>query len=516
MMNTMDPHNISQYPQMGMTQDTFMMTDDAPMQSGTAVRQVTPPSMNAMHFDSNMDYPEGPAVQPAAREEFDPLPCDAVNQRVFDGQQFYKANCLLMEHTDERAYWLQNPVRKAMFGTVIVGQILQRPAAYVHDQSITHWETTGQLVAIKQVSKAMMAQARSCGSAEDPRREHAAMQHLYLVSTGGDAMGVTPTQAMERTGVMVPQDWLQDEHYCYLIMPYCNGGELFDLVGNSGRFSEDEARHWLHQILDSLETLHTAGVSHRDLSLENVMIHNGRAVIIDLGMSLKVPTDQHGRRHLIQPQGPSGKWTYMAPELLEGHRNQAEGFDGYAIDMWAVGVILYIMLTGQTPWKMPHVTDLKFQKYTDGWMEDIMISQGMRLTGNAFCLLQRMLWLNPRDRLCLQQVRSHPWMREGCGATHRSSFQFRSKSLGVEGEEDADENDEGERAEVPEPAKISKGKYTQDDQVSMEDMTVLQETVETYTLNKKALSEEAEELKPLDEEDAYVKAMMAKLTPKAE
>lgn len=252
MMNVIDSYGG--YP--AIHDGDFLMTDDAPLHSNINVnaaraRQVTPPSMNhTLHFDSNMDYPEGPAVQPASREEFDPLPCDAVNQRVFDGQQFYKANCLLLEHTDERAYWLQNPVRKAMFGTVIVGQILQRPPAYAYDQSITHWETTGQLVAIKQVSKAMMQQARSCGSAEDPRREHAAMQHLYLVSTGGEAMGVSATEAMERTGVMVPQDWLQDEHYCYLIMPYCNGGELFDLVGNSGRFSEDEARHWMHQILD--------------------------------------------------------------------------------------------------------------------------------------------------------------------------------------------------------------------------------------------------------------------------
>ena len=267
----------------------------------------------------------------------------------------------------------------------------------------------------------------------------------------------------------------------------------------------------------SLETLHTAGVAHRDLSLENIMIHNGRAVIIDLGMSIKIPFDSVGRRHLIQPQGPCGKWTYMAPEMLEGHPTQAEGFDGYAIDMWAVGVILYIMLTGQTPWKMPHVTDLKFQKYTDGWMEDIMISQGLRLSGNAFCLLQRMLWLHPRDRLCLQQVRAHPWMKEGSGAAHqRPSFQFRSANLNDITDEVSPEDAE-EHVDVLKPTKLAKGKYSQDEAVSMEDLSVLQETVEMYVPIKKEISVGGEELKPLDDDDAYIKALKTKnLIPEAQ
>ena len=64
----------------------------------------------------------------------------------------------------------------------------------------------------------------------------------------------TPAQAMLRTGVMMPQDWLHDEHYAYLCMPYCNGGELFDRVGSHGRFTEDEARHWMHQILNARTT----------------------------------------------------------------------------------------------------------------------------------------------------------------------------------------------------------------------------------------------------------------------
>lgn len=479
-----------------------------------SLRSVTPPSMGPIDFDSNMDYPQGPPCMPTARDEYDPAPCDSLKQRVFDRttNQFYKATCLVLENSPDRAYWLQNRVRKAMFGSVWIGHLLQRPMMSVTDD-ITHWETTGQVVAVKEVSRQMMAQARQCGSAEDPRKEHAAMQYIYTVMTGGME---TPPEAMARTGVMMPQDWLQDEHYCYLIMPYANGGELFDRVGTMGRFSEEEARHWMHQILNCLETLHTAGLTHRDLSLENIMIHNDRAVIIDLGMSLNMPYDQVRQRRLICPHGMAGKMKYMAPEVY--NVNNKEGFDGCAIDIWAVGVILFIMLTGEVPWQIPHATDIKFQKFTDGWIEPYLKGQGFQLSGNAYCLLQRMLWLNPRDRLCLHQIRAHPWMNAGGGGIMPSPMQWRSAQKMPEHDQTQEEED---REEEPltisiAPKTIQRGRYSEDEAVtlSMEDMAALQEKVEKYQRDELRPEEEIATVKPtvLSEEDAYVKKLRAKMT----
>jgi len=221
--------------------------------NSSVTRQVTPPAFappqNQITFDYNADYPQGPAFQPPSYEEFAPHPCDALKQRVWDEStgQFYKATCLLLEHSSDRAYWLQQQIRKAMFGVVWVGQELQRPEAFGLDANITHWETTGRMVAIKQASLQLLQQAEQLNSAEHPRREHGAMQHIFLVAGGAFE---SPAAAMERTGIILPQDWLADEHYCYLVMPYCNGGELFDRVGNVGRFTEDEAKHWMHQILN--------------------------------------------------------------------------------------------------------------------------------------------------------------------------------------------------------------------------------------------------------------------------
>lgn len=79
--------------------------------------------------------------------------------------------------------------------------------------------------------------------------------------------------------------------------------------------------------------------SPRDLSLENLLLHdNGGVRIIDFGMALQVPHDQNGRPGLILPQGPCGKANYMAPEILLSER----GFDGFKVDVWACGIILFM------------------------------------------------------------------------------------------------------------------------------------------------------------------------------
>ena len=303
--------------------------------------------------------------------------------------------------------------------------------------------------------------------------------------------------------------------------------------------------------MQSLETLHRAGVAHRDLSLENIMIHNDRAIIIDLGMSLPMPYDPRtGQRRLIASQGAVGKLKYMAPEVYASARttttaanhSDIEGFDGCAIDMWAVGVILFIMLTGEMPWQFPDATDLKFQKFTDGWIEPYLKGQGYPLSPNAYCLLQRMLWLNPRDRLSMAQVRAHPWMRSTGGPTSggmmmnssRTEPMFLSTNKIKENEnENNEEEDGGAVIGIKVPSKIQPGRYSKDEDVSPEDLSAMQEKVIKYTRERDDDDETDEtedgvgfistkEATLLSDDDEYVKAIMAKTsvplkaTPKSE
>jgi serine/threonine protein kinase len=208
------------------------------------------------------------------------------------------------------------------------------------------------------------------------------------------------------------------------------------------------------------------------MSLENLLVHKDGALIIDMGMCLLIPfeetptnlaasfdsmnmnggggaamlnlanpalllqqqkqqlspngllqaqqqqlllTQSHlvsGRqrpRYLIRPQGTCGKWIYMSPEI---YQNQ-EPFDGFAVDMWAAGVILFLMLTGFPPWERACQTDERFHYMTAGYLVQMLTEWEIGLSSDAMDLLQRMLFLDPKDRLSLDQVRAHPWMVNG-------------------------------------------------------------------------------------------------------
>ena len=137
-----------------------------------------------------------------------------------------------------------------------------------------------------------------------------------------------------------------------------------------------------------------------------------------MGMCLRVPyvtedgmgvTDvSHGTmRLLIHPQSPCGKYYYISPEVLQSR----EPFDGMAIDLWAVGVILHIMLTGRPPWEIARDEDPRFRQISRrGGLEAMIRNMGGEpLSFAAVDLMQRMLFADPRQRLSLSEIKDHPW-----------------------------------------------------------------------------------------------------------
>lgn len=99
----------------------------------------------------------------------------------------------------------------------------------------------------------------------------------------------------------------------------------------------------------------------------------------------------------------------MSPEI---YKNE-EPFDGYAVDLWAAGVILFLMLTGFPPWERACGSDDRFKYMTAGYLVQMLTEWEVGLTADAMDLLQRMLFVDPKDRLSLDQVRAHPWMVNG-------------------------------------------------------------------------------------------------------
>ena len=161
------------------------------------------------------------------------------------------------------------------------------------------------------------------------------------------------------------------------------------------------------------------GVCHRDLSLENILIdENTKALVIDLGMCLRIPyNSQSGSqeevvdasggtlRKLIYPQGQCGKPNYISPEILEN----SEPFDGFAVDVWAAGVVLFIMLVGLPPFELASRDDPRFRLICRGGLHQLVERWQRPISPEAIDLLQNMLRENPRDRLSLFQVMNHPW-----------------------------------------------------------------------------------------------------------
>mmetsp|Transcript_23851 Transcript_23851/g.34881 ORF Transcript_23851/g.34881 Transcript_23851/m.34881 type:complete len:433 (-) Transcript_23851:396-1694(-) len=271
------------------------------------------------------------------------------------------------------------------------------------------WEVTEEFVVVKLVSWSKVRNMRG-RHLEDPLKEVSAMQLL------GDY----------HPHVLGVLDVLQDDQYLYSIMPYCRSGDLFGKIteeiqrnNSPGGVKESKAKHWFRQILLGLHHLQKKGVCHRDICLENIMVDKKNCMIIDMGMCLRVPysdpsneccvTDASAGtlRRLIKAQGQGGKWLYMAPEVVA----REETFDGFAIDLWAAGVILYIMLVGLAPFKRAHESDKRFKVFSSGGLVETLIHYNINLSPEAGRLLQDMFWRDPSRRLSLAQVMEHPWFK---------------------------------------------------------------------------------------------------------
>lgn len=322
------------------------------------------------------------------------------------------------------AYWPQRRLQDAIYGSVWACLVLKRHYGSAADDAARAaglepgsptapivWEIAGAHVAIKMVEWARVHRARG-RLLEDPIKEIAAMQLL----------------GARHPHVLGSAEVLQDDEFMFSVMPYCSGGDLFGVVvsyaekrGGDGGMSEPLTRYWFRQILQGLLYLQSMGVCHRDLSLENILVNEENSLIIDMGMCLRVPYNSlkgdgsvadvtaGTMRKLMKPQGVCGKSNYMSPEILYNR----EAFDGFAIDLWAAGVILYIMLTGFPPYDSSSETDQRFKIIVEGNLQAQLIEWDIHLSNEVCDLMQNMLRLHPRDRLTLAQVMNHPWVQ--CG-----------------------------------------------------------------------------------------------------
>ncbi|XP_008945909.1 PREDICTED: ribosomal protein S6 kinase alpha-5-like, partial [Merops nubicus] len=133
----------------------------------------------------------------------------------------------------------------------------------------------------------------------------------------------------------------QTDTKLHLILDYINGGELFTHLSHRERFSENEVQIYIGEIVLALEHLHKLGIIYRDIKLENILLDSdGHVVLTDFGLSKEFLTDENERAYSF-----CGTIEYMAPDIVRG------GDTGHdkAVDWWSVGVLMYELLTGASP-----------------------------------------------------------------------------------------------------------------------------------------------------------------------
>jgi len=155
---------------------------------------------------------------------------------------------------------------------------------------------------------------------------------------------------------------------------------------------------------------------------------NTKALVIDLGMCIRIPYNSPKLcdkvfdvsagtlRRLILPQGQCGKPNYISPEILKN----TEPFDGFAVDIWAAGIVLFIMLVGLPPFEWASADDPRFRLINRGGLKQLIEQWQKPISLEAIDLLQSMLREDPRERLSLFQIMHHPWVTAQGGAPFES------------------------------------------------------------------------------------------------
>ncbi|NP_001132493.2 CBL-interacting protein kinase 10 [Zea mays] len=187
----------------------------------------------------------------------------------------------------------------------------------------------------------------------------------------------------------------------YFVIEYVKGGELFKKV-QRGRLKEDVARTYFQQLISAVDFCHTRQVYHRDLKPENLLLDGSHNLkISDFGLSaLPNCKRKDGLLHTI-----CGTPAYVAPEVIS-----QKGYDGAKADIWACGVILYVLLAGYLPFQDKNMMDMykKICKAELKWPS--WFSSDVRK------LLRRILHPNPNRRISIEEIRTHPWFRIGLDA----------------------------------------------------------------------------------------------------
>ncbi|CDJ63516.1 Aurora kinase, putative [Eimeria necatrix] len=187
---------------------------------------------------------------------------------------------------------------------------------------------------------------------------------------------------------------VEDAQYLHMVLGYCDQGDLYRRIREqpNRRFSELEAFCFFAQLVNGLHCVHSSGIIHRDLKLENLLLTKGNILkIADFGWCGSIVG--HNRSYSF-----CGTLDYLAPEMVKG-----QGHD-WRVDLWSLGVLLYELLDGRPPFQSTRHFELVQRIVT------VDIRMPSHVKKDAADLIEKLLKYNPSDRLSLVGVAQHPWV----------------------------------------------------------------------------------------------------------
>ena len=234
---------------------------------------------------------------------------------------------------------------------------------------------TGKQVAIKTIEKSYM---------KDDFQRRKVFQEVYLL------------KKIKHSNVIRLLEVFESSKHLLMVMEYAGGGDLLQLIKRKGKLKEGDAKFIFKQIVYGLAHIHCRSVIHRDIKLDNILLDCEKGVkICDFGVSKIIKKGQ-----VIQEQ--CGTPAYLAPEIIID-----KGYEGFFVDLWSLGVLLYAMLCGTVPFKAPNLEEL--HKLI---LKGEFVFANHDLSPEAQELVRGLIRLEPKDRLTIPLVLAHSWLKE--------------------------------------------------------------------------------------------------------
>lgn len=272
----------------------------------------------------------------------------------------------------------------------------------------------GQYQLMKTLRKTIYGKAKLAWDLRNDRPVCVKLCKLALVRLGQTADGIKVQEdpmkevalfrRMQAIGghphILQMLEYWEDQKYSYTVLEFMSKGEFLDLIVACGRFKEVVSSKYFNQLLSAVAALHQIGVCHLDLSPENMLLNDAYDIkICDFGLARELAQD--GSPFPGEQANKPGKVGYMAPEIYFGLE-----FDGRAADVYCMGVILFIMVTGRPPYTLPAYKDPHFRLVYSGQIQTVLEHMNIELAPVLVDLLSCLV-CPANKRLGIHQIANH-------------------------------------------------------------------------------------------------------------